>query len=631
MNFTFLDWAAILGYLGITLVLGLYFRSRSGKSVDEYFVSGRDVHWLLAGTSMVATTFAADTPLLVAGLVYTQGIAGNWLWWAFLLSGMMTVFLFARLWRRSELLTDVQFAELRYSGKPAAFLRGFRAIYLGLLMNCLILGWVTKAMNTIIRDTMAPTMATWGWLGSFSHFLTSIFGPTFSGPDGRALIVNIFILIPFTGLYVALGGLWGVLWTDVFQFILKMSIVIGVAYYAVVATGGMASLQSQIAAKRAATGASDPFAFFPDFSRGITTEALWTVPVLTFLVFLCVQWWAFWYPGAEPGGGGYIAQRIFSARDERHGLLSVLWFNIAHYALRPWPWIITGLAAIVLYPGLEHPETSYMAIVNDHVPHAFRGIILAGFLAAFMSTVATQLNWGASYLVADFYRRFVKKNASEGHYVVVSRVATVLLVICASYVSAQLSSIRSGWQFVLELGAGTGMVYLLRWYWWRINAWSEISAMITALVVGLSLRWEFLWTHLIGRAQPFVGNDPTVFAKTALTTTLATTIVWIIVTFITSPEPNSVLDAFYRKVRPDVRGWRPVAARVPEAKPVTDLGTNLVAWILGCVMVYCALFGAGKIIFREIGVGFLLLVISVVSGFLLYRDQSKRNWGAEKI
>ena len=620
MNFTFLDWAAIFGYLGITLVLGLYFRSRSGKSVDDYFVSGRDVHWALAGTSMVATTFAADTPLLVAGLVYSQGISGNWLWWAFLLSGMMTVFLFARLWRRSELLTDVQFAELRYSGKPAAFLRGFRALYLGLLMNCLILGWVTRAMNTIIRDTVGVTMANWGWLNAFSHAMTSIFGQTFAGPDGQALIISVFILIPFTGLYVSLGGLWGVLWTDVFQFILKMGIVIGVAYYAVVATGGMATMMAKVGALRATNGGSDPFSFFPDFSRGLTTEALWTVPVLTFLVFLCVQWWAFWYPGAEPGGGGYIAQRIFSAKDERHGLLSVLWFQIAHYAVRPWPWVITGLAAIILYPGLEHPENSYMMIVNQHVPHVWRGIILAGFLAAFMSTIATQLNWGASYLVADFYRRFIKKNASEKHYVVVSRLATVLLVIAAGYVSAQLASIRSGWEFVLELGAGTGAVYLLRWYWWRINAWSEIAAMGTALVTSIALHF---WV-------PFTGNQPVVFAKTALTTTLATTIVWVIVTLSTAPESQEVLDAFYRKVRPDVRGWKPVAARTPEVAPNRDLGANLVAWILGCAMVYLALFGTGKLIFLQPGTGILMLVGAAVAGFLLYREQSRRGWGAER-
>src|ERR1700683_2213407 len=385
MNFTFLDWSAIVGYLLITLCLGLYFRRRSGNTTEDYFVSGRNVSWWLAGTSMVATTFAADTPLLVAGLIYTQGIAGNWLWWAFLLSGMMTVFLFARLWRRSGLMTDVQFAEMRYAGKPAAFLRGFRAIYLGLMMNCLILGWVTKAMIDIVGTTLGPTMKNWAVRTWSSDVLTSIFGPTFSGTDGRALIICIFFLIPFTGIYVSLGGLWGVLWTDMFQFVLKMTIVIGVAYCAVAATGGMSSMIAKIGAMRAVNGGSDPLAFLPDFSRGFASDTLWTLPVITFLVYLGVQWWAFWYPGAEPGGGGYIAQRIFSAKDERNGLLAVLWFNIAHYALRPWPWILTALAAIVLYPGLQHPETSYMMVVNDHVPHALRGIIVAGFTAEFLS------------------------------------------------------------------------------------------------------------------------------------------------------------------------------------------------------------------------------------------------------
>src|SRR5262249_34068337 len=352
-------------------------------------------------------------------------------WWAFLLSGMMTVFLFARLWRRSGLLTDVQFAEMRYSGKPAAFLRGFRAVYLGLLMNCLILGWVTKAMTSIVATTLGTT-------------------------EQKALVICVLFLIPFTGLYVALGGLWGVLWTDLFQFALKMAIVIGVACYAVAAAGGMNSLLAKLSEMRAATpGAGDPTSFFPDFSRPISAEALWVLPVLTFLVNIGLQWWAFWYPGAEPGGGGYIAQRIFSSRDEKNGLLSVLWFNIAHYALRPWPWILTALAAIVLYPGLEHPETGYMLIVTHYVPPALRGIVVAGFMAAFMSTIATQLNWGASYLVADFYRRFIRKQADETHYVNTSRLATVLLVICSAIVSAMLASIRSGWEIVLEVGAGT--------------------------------------------------------------------------------------------------------------------------------------------------------------------------------
>ncbi len=329
--------------------------------------------------------------------------------------------------------------------------------------------------------------------------------------DARALGICIFFLIPFTGVYVSLGGLWGVLWTDLFQFVLKMSLVTAVAYFGVRAAGGMHALLAHLAAMRAATkgGAADITAIFPDFSRGWTSEALWTLPVMTFAVHLCVQWWAFWYPGAEPGGGGYVAQRIFSARDEREGLLSVLWFNIAQYAVRPWPWIITALVAVVLYPGLAHPESGYMRVAIATMPPALRGVLIAGFLAAFMSTIATQLNWGTSYLIEDFYRRFLKRGANERHYVVASRVVTLLLVAAAAYVSAQLATIGQGWQIVLEVGAGTGGVYLLRWYWWRINAWSEISAMAAALVTTLYLHWR----------NPFQGNASLLFAKTTLTTT----------------------------------------------------------------------------------------------------------------
>ena len=594
MNFTILDWTAIAAYLLITLFLGLYFRRRSGKSMDDYFLSGRSVSWWLAGTSMVATTFAADTPLVVTGLVYTQGISGNWLWWAFLLSGMMTVFLFARLWRRSGLLTDVQFAEMRYSGKPAAFLRGFRAIYLGLLMNCLILGWVTKAMTSIVGSVLGKS-------------------------ETASLAICIFFLIPFTGFYVSLGGLWGVLWTDLFQFVLKMAIVIAVAYYGVKAAGGMSAMFAKLGAIRAVAGpgASDITAMFPDFSRGLTAEAIWTLPVLTFLAHLGVQWWAFWYPGSEPGGGGYIAQRIFSARDERHGLLSVLWFNIAHYAVRPWPWILTALAAAALYPGLAHPETGYMLVATTTMPHALRGILIAGFMAAFMSTIATQLNWGSSYLVEDFYRRFIRRDASEKHYVNISRIATLLLVAASAFVSAQLATISQGWEVVLEVGAGTGGVYLLRWYWWRINAWSEISAMATALVMTLVLhQWPI-----------FGGSAPVIFAKTALATTGVTTAVWIVVTLLTPAEPDYVLLRFYRKVRPHVTGWRRIAALAPELPQTRDLGRNLLAWMLGCAMVYAALFGVGKICFGQIGAGSLLLGLAAVCAGLLYRDIVQRVSG----
>lgn len=596
MTFAAADWAAVIGYLLITLILGLYFRSRSGKSTEDYFVSGRNVSWWLAGTSMVATTFAADTPLVVTGLVYRNGIAGNWFWWSFLPSGMMTVFLFARLWRRSGLMTDVQFAEMRYAGKPAAFLRGFRALYLGLLMNCLILGWVTKAMTAIVSISLGVSESTSKW-------------------------ICVLVLIPFTGLYVTLGGLWGVLWTDLFQFVLKMAIVIGIAWYAVDAVGGMHVMLAKLHAMTVAAGpaASDPTKFFPDFSRPFTFQAMWALPVITFAVFLGVQWWAFWYPGAEPGGGGYIAQRIFSARDERNGLLSVLWYNVAHYALRPWPWILAALAVIVLYPGLAQPEPAYMRIVADHVPHALRGLVFAGFLAAFMSTVATQLNWGASYLVADFYRRFIKRDGTEQHYVVISRVATVLLVIISAYVAAQLGSIVSGWEKVLMIGAGTGGVYLLRWYWWRVNAWSEIAAMATAIVVTLAIKWLKL----------FSGSEIVLFAKQTLVVTGVTSLVWITVTFLTKPEREDVLVKFYRQVRPHVAGWKPVAQLVQDVPQTRDLGRNLLSWALGCGMVYLALFGSGKMLLGRLGLGFVLLVFAAICAALLSRLMPRaKEWSA---
>lgn len=610
MTLTLADWLVIAAYLLITILLGFWFRKRSARSVDDYFVSGRNVKWWLAGTSMVATTFAADTPLVVTGLVYTQGISGNWLWWGSLLSGMMTVFLFARLWRRSGLLTDVQFAELRYSGRPAAFLRGFRAVYLGLLMNCVILGWVTKAMTSIVSTTLGGTPL----LATVARWAAPL-GPSWTTPDGAALAVCVFFLIPFTGLYVSLGGLWGVLWTDLFQFVLKMSIVIAIAYYAVAAIGGTGALIARLDAMQTSSS-GNPLAFFPSFSGGVTKESLWVVPLVTFLVNIGLQWWAVWYPGAEPGGGGYVAQRIFSARDERQGLLSVLWFNVAHYAIRPWPWIMTALCVIVLYPGLPHPEAGFMLVMNHYLPHSMRGLAIAGFLAAFMSTVATQLNWGASYLVSDFYRRFLHPRASNAHYVAVSRAATVLLVVASAWVSVHLDSIASGWQVVMEVGAGTGAVYLLRWYWWRINAWSEISAMVSSLIVTIALN---AW-------HPFHGSSPVVFALTALATTAVTTLVWVVVTLLTRPEPRETLEKFYRQVRPDVRGWQPVAehmaADVSQAPipPTRDLGRNLTAWILGCAMVYLVLFGTGKLILHHAGQGIVLLMLGAVSAWALYRN-----------
>jgi solute:Na+ symporter, SSS family len=586
MKLSILDWAVVALYLGLTLLQGLYFRRRSSRTLTDYFISGRRASWWLIGTSMVATTFAADTPLVVTGYVYTNGIAGNWLWWSMLPAGLMTVFLFARLWVRSRLLTDVEFAEVRYSGKPAAFLRGFRALYLGLLVNCVILGWVTKAMTTIISVVLGIT-------------------------DRSALAICIFFLIPFTGIYVSLGGLWGVLWTDLVQFILKMSVVIAVAWYGVRAAGGMTALLSKLAAMRAGTvGAANIVSFFPDFSRGLTSEALWTLPVITFCVYLAIQWWAFWYPGSEPGGGGYVAQRILSARDERQGLLSVLWFNFAHYVLRSWPWILAALAVVVLYPTLARPESGYILLAVDHLPRAARGFLVAGFLAAFMSTVATHLNWGSSYLVSDFYRRFLQSAASERHYIIVSRCVTILLVVLAACVSWEIATIRAGWEVLLEIGAGTGSVYLLRWYWWRINAWSEIAAMVAALIISLTLRW----------IAPFHGSEPVVFAKTTSLTTGLTTAIWVVVTFVTPPEANDTLVAFYRRVRPDIFGWQPVALMAGDVSPTRGLGQGIRDWVMGCLMIYCALFGIGKICLLSWTSGVLLLAASLVFAAVLYRN-----------
>ena len=578
MRITLLDWVVVAVYFLVNLLIGLYYRKKASTNTGEFFVSGREVSWWLAGTSMVAATFAADTPLAVTGFVATQGIAGNWLWWSFLPSGMLTVFLFARLWRRSGLITDVQFTEVRYSGRPAAFLRGFRALYLGLLMNVIILGWVTKAMTLVLSIALGISSET-------------------------ALGLCLAFLIPFTGIYVSLGGLWGVLWTDLFQFVLKMGVVIAVGYYAVEATGGTSAMLSRLSGTPVTS-------FFPNFSTGWTAEALWTLPALTFCVYLGLQWWAFWYPGSEPGGGGYVAQRILSARDERNGVLSVLWFNFANYVIRTWPWVIAALAVVVLYPHLAHPEAGYMLVATQHLPAAWRGLLVAGFLAAFMSTLATQLNWGSSYLMVDLYKRFLRPNASERHYVNVSRLVMVPLLVAASaWMSWELTSIRTGWEAVLEIGAGTGGVYLLRWYWWRVNAWSEISAMGTALAVWAAVNW----------GAPFHGSEPVVFAKTTITTTVVTTLVWVAVTLLTSPEPREKLLSFYRMARPDSRGWGPIAKLAPEIAETRDVGRNLRAWLLGCAMVYAAMFAVGEFCLERWLVGGTLATVAAFCGFAIYQ------------
>lgn len=638
MVLTSTDWIVVAAYLLLNLLISLYYRRRSSGSTEEFFVSGRNVSWWLAGTSMVATTFAADTPLLVTGLVAKNGIAGNWLWWSQCLCGMMTVFFFARYWRRAEILTDVEFVELRYQGKPAAFLRGFRALYLGALMNCLILGWVIKAMISITTVLLGEAIAQ-GRVLELTLGGHELFDYTLGPPEHTALLICVLLLVPFTGIYTFIGGLWGVLVTDLFQFALKMSMIIVLAWIAVAKIGGMAALKlqlSHVAALADSSGQSTGsiLSFFPSFHLGWTSDALWTLPVITFALYLAVQWWASWYPGAEPGGGGYVAQRMFSAKDEKNSLGATLWFNIANYAMRSWPWIITGLVAVAVYspngglhPSLAfaaEPEKGYVMVLRDFLPPALRGLMIAAFLAAFMSTVGTQLNWGTSYLINDFYRRFLVQKAGEKHYVLVSKLIIVLLVILSGYAAANITSIQSAWQLLLGMGAGTGSVLMLRWYWWRINAWSEISSMIAAFIVSMSLT----------RIQ-FAGNNSVVFAKTALITTAVTTVVWLVTTLVTKPEPEAKLVQFYRRVRPTIHGWKHIAALAPEVTPVRDLTANTFDWIMGCALVYCSMFSIGEFALHEWLMGFLLLVAAALSGYFIYWSLSRRGWktlsGAEPV
>jgi SSS family solute:Na+ symporter len=629
MVLTVTDWVVIGVYLLLNLLISLYYRRRSSGSTEEFFVSGRNVSWWLAGTSMVATTFAADTPLLVTGLVAKNGISGNWLWWSQCLSGMMTVFFFARYWRRSEIVTDVEFVELRYGGKPAAFLRGFRAMYLGALMNCLILGWVIKAMISITTVLLGDAIAQ-GRVLNIAVGSHNLFSYTLGEPSHTALLICVLILVPFTGIYTFIGGLWGVLVTDLFQFILKMSMIIVLAWVAVAKIGGMALLKVQLshvndAVRHTGQPTGSVLSFFPSFHLGWTTDAIWTLPVITFALYLAVQWWASWYPGAEPGGGGYVAQRMFSAKDEKNSLGATLWFNIAHYAMRSWPWIVTGLVAVAVYsplgglhPSAEfaaEPEKGYVMVLRDFLPPALRGLMVAAFLAAFMSTVGTQLNWGTSYLINDFYRRFVKRQASEKHYVLVSKLFIVLLVILSGYTAAHITSIQSAWQLLLGMGAGTGGVLLLRWYWWRINAWSEISSMIAAFVVSVSLT-----------QVNFSGNSSVVFAKTAMITTAATTVVWVITTLLTAPETEERLLKFYRRVQPTVYGWKHIAAIAKEIKPVRDFGANTFDWIMGCTLVYCCMFGIGELVLQAWLAGLLLLAAAAAAGYAIYWSLSRRGW-----
>jgi SSS family solute:Na+ symporter len=598
MRLTAIDWAIVAAYFMLSTGIGFYFTKRGGESLTEYFLSGRDVPWWLAGASMVATTFAADTPLVVTGLVVANGVAGNWLWWDFLMSGMLTVFFFARLWRRAGVMTDVEFAEIRYSGKPAAVLRGFRALYLAIPINLLVLGWVTRAMIKILTISLGvnPYVAV-----------------------GICFVVTMF--------YSVAAGLWAVLWTDLVQFVIKMTAVIVLAVFAVKAVGGMTALKAGVAAHFGSESAG--LSVLPvSLQHGHLSAYPW-MPLTALGVFFFMQWWAAWYPGAEPGGGGYVAQRIFSARTERDGVLATLFFQVAHYALRPWPWIITGLATIILYPNLQDKESGYVHAFVDLLPTPWRGFMLAGFAAAYMSTVGTQLNWGASYLVNDFYKRFLRKNETEKHYVNVSRTATIFLFAMSLVVTWQLSSVGNAWRLLLALGAGTGLVLILRWYWWRINAWSEISAMIASFITSLAVLG-----HLGAAFVPKVvaAGGPEADAWVMIYTVSITTVVWLVVTFATKPEPEAVLEAFYNRVRPGGPGWLHVSTKLGYGREEIPGGRWAWAnWLAGVIAVYATLFGIGKIVFGEWVAGAVLVVVAAVAFAWIARSFTGDRFAAEPL
>ncbi|HEX8492522.1 MAG TPA: sodium:solute symporter family protein [Pyrinomonadaceae bacterium] len=593
MKLSLIDWLIIAAYFALSLVVGLYYARRAGRSTEDFFLSDRSMPWWLAGTSMVATTFAADTPLAVTEMVARNGVAGNWLWWSMLASGMLTVFFFARLWRRAEVMTDVEFVELRYASKPAAFLRGFRALYLGLPINLIIMGWVNLGMAKVLSGTLG--LAKW-----------------------QAL----FLCLGITFIYTILSGFWGVVVTDAVQFVIAMIGSIALAVFAVRAVGGIEMLKTRLEGVTP-VGGSEPFGagVISLWSDG---SAPWMLPLLTLAVYLSVNWWASWYPGSEPGGGGYVAQRIFSAKNEKHGLLATLWFTIAHYALRPWPWIIVALCSLVLYRnGVLNPETGqpdaafgYVQVMNDLLPVGFRGLLLAAFAAAYMSTISTQMNWGSSYLVNDFYRRFIKRDATERHYVLASRLATLLVVLLSVVVTYFMNRITSGWELIMSLGAGTGLVYILRWYWWRINSWSEISAMTAALVVSLALRYFAI----------FDTSTPAGFAQSILTTVGVTTLVWLSVTFMTQPEPMEKLSSFYARVHPAGPGWRRVAQQSGMAERRGEIRPNLLNWALGVVLVYAMLFSIGEVIFGHWRRAAVFFVAAILSGVFMFWNLNRTKW-----
>ncbi|MBN1446309.1 MAG: Na+:solute symporter [Bacteroidetes bacterium] len=551
------DWSILGAYFLFTILIGVYYARRAGRSTEEFFLSGRNLPWWLAGLSMVATTFAADTPLAVTELVAANGIAGNWLWWNMAIGGMLTVFFFAHLWRRAGIMTDLEFIEIRYSGRPAAFLRGFRAVYLGLFMNAVIMGWVNVAMATILEGM-------------------------FDVPAGE-VFWYIAAAMLFTAVYSSLSGLWGVAVTDAVQFFIAMAgcIILAVLVVDSPAIGGLEEM-----AKALPGGTLRILPVIGSVEEG--AGGILALSAGAFVAYIGIQWWASWYPGAEPGGGGYVAQRMMSTKSERHSVFAVLFFQIAFFCIRPWPWILVGLAALLLYPELTatNPKMGYIFAMNDFLPAGLKGLMVAAFFAAYMSTIATHLNWGTSYLIHDFWRRFIAPGRSEKHYVFASRVTTVLLMAFSLLLTLFIDSIAGAWRFILESGAGLGLVLLLRWYWWRVNAWSEIAATIVPVIVYASI---LLYNALSPDAQ-------IAFPQSMFLIVGFTTVTWISLTYLTRPTSATVLSAFYRRVRP-AGAWGPVVRLHKDLPRDRGMGYRLAGWFLGVILIYSVLFLSAEFFF----------------------------------
>ena len=578
MQLTTLDWVIVITSIVLSFAPAIYLMRRAGSSTTEFFTSGRAAPWWLIGTSMVATTFSTDTPNLVTNLVRERGVANNWVWWAFLLTGMSTVFFYARMWRRSGVLTDLEFYEIRYSGRPAALVRAFRAVYLGLFFNIVIMSTVNLAAAKIANVLLGWPM--WQTLGACA-------------------IINVA--------FASIAGLWGVIVTDLFQFVFAMTASVAAAYYSLnqPQVGGLSGLVAQIP--------PSTLQLLPDLND-------WPLTLSVLILPLTISWWSVWYPGSEPGGGSYIAQRILASKSEKDALGGTLFFNVAHYALRPWPWIIVALSSMLVYPelddiakafpyldpGLIGHDTAYSAMLV-FLPHGVLGLMVAGLLAAYVSTISTHLNWGTSYLVHDLYRRFLCTDADERHYVMMGRIVTGLLMLCAAGMTFLLESARTSFELLLSIGAGSGLLYLLRWYWWRINAWSEIAAMVVSFVVSVGF-------FVAGKSGS--GVDPNV---ALLVTVFATTIAWISVTLATRPENESTLVRFYQLVRPAGSLWGPIPAKAGVGPSPDSISTQLLGWVLGCTFVYSTLFGAGSALYGHTTQAAVFGVVWLISGVGLMR------------